>query len=124
MDYKFKSKTSNVNIECAFTNETTVGDIVHLSTSLNSNDIIWMSNLFSNSAIHNIHVGREVNEWNYQLCKLVCDPHSGEILPTSFTIMLKDSQVSSYRIDVEVEGIKSDSAISIRGTVFYSKVEC
>ncbi len=123
MDYKFKSKTSNVNIEYAFTNETTVGDIVHLLTSLNSNDVMWMSNLFSNSAIHDLHVGREVNEWNYQLCRLVCDPHNGEILPTSFTIMLKDSQVSGYRIDVEVEGIKSDSAVSVRGTVFYSKIE-
>ena len=120
---QFKSETSNVNTECAFTNEPTVGDIICLSTSLNSDDVIWISNLFNNSIIHDIRISREINKWNYPLYKIICNPNSGEIVPTNFTIMLKDSQVSGYRIDVNIEGIKSNSAISIRGTVFFSNVE-
>lgn len=120
---QFKSETSNVNTECAFTNETTVWDIIRLSTSLNSDDVIWISNLFNNSIIHDIRISREINKWNYPLYKIICNPNSGEIVPTNFTIMLKDSQVSGYRIDVNIEGIKSNSAISIRGTVFFSNVE-
>lgn len=57
-----KTENHEVNIEHPFNKEVTMGELVHSITLLDRSDITKLGVLFLNNIIHDIHIGREIND--------------------------------------------------------------